>query len=308
MAERLGLGLIPGAGWRAAEIRAVAREAEEAGFDAIVTAEVNNDALATTLLMGEATRQIKVGTWIASIHMRHSYACAKAADLIADATGGRMILGLGMSHRPVNAALNVEMPSPLAALRHYATEVASWLRGEGPTTHLSQQPAPVPVPIYLAAMTSPAVELAGELADGVMPFMWSAARVTRSEVWAARGRAKAPRRGPLDVAHGIPTFVGDDIGALRSVARANLALFTTFPFYQRMFRASGFAEEAAKAEAGAGGDSLSDRMLDAICLIGPISRCREQLAAFRAAGVDLPILSPPIGVEGAREVIQAFRR
>ena len=45
-------------------------------------------------------------------------------------------------------------------------------------------------------------------------------------------------------------------------------------------------------EQGAGGDSLSDRMLDAICLIGPILRCREQLAAFRVAGVDLPILSP----------------
>jgi len=75
-----------------------------------------------------------------------------------------------------------------------------------------------------------------------------------------------------------------------------------------MFRASGFAEEAAKAEQGAGGDSLSDRMLDAICLIGPISRCREQLAASRAAGVDLPILSPPIGVDGARDVIRAFRR
>jgi Cobalamin-independent synthase, Catalytic domain len=62
--------------------------------------------------MGEATRQIKVGTWIASIHMRHSYACAKAAELIADATGERMILGLGMSHRPVNAVLGAEMPSP----------------------------------------------------------------------------------------------------------------------------------------------------------------------------------------------------
>ena len=157
-------------------------------------------------------------------------------------------------------------------------------------------------------MTSPTVELAGELADGVMPFMWSAARVTRSKVWAARGRDKAPGRGPLDIAHGIPTFISDDIEALRSTARANLALFTTFPFYQRMFRASGFAEEAAKAEAGAGGDSLSDRMLDEICLIGPISRCREQLAAFRTAGVDLPILSPPIGVEGASEVIRAFRR
>jgi alkanesulfonate monooxygenase SsuD/methylene tetrahydromethanopterin reductase-like flavin-dependent oxidoreductase (luciferase family) len=138
--------------------------------------------------------------------------------------------------------------------------------------------------------------------------MWSAARVAQSKVWAARGRAKAPGRGPLDIALGLPTFVGDDIEALRDAARANLALFTTFPFYQRMFRASGFVEEAAKAEQGAGGDSLSDRLLDAICLIGPISRCREQLEAFRAAGVDLPILSPPIGVEGGREVIRAFRR
>jgi alkanesulfonate monooxygenase SsuD/methylene tetrahydromethanopterin reductase-like flavin-dependent oxidoreductase (luciferase family) len=307
MADRLGLGIIPGVGWRASEIRTIAREAEDAGFDAIVTAEVNNDSLATAQLMGEATRQIKVGTWISSIHMRHSYACAKAAGLIADATGGRMILGLGVSHQAVNTALGADMPSPTVALRRYATEVAGWLRGEGPVTHLPQEPAPVPVPLYLAAMTSPMVELAGEIADGVMPFMWSAARVTQSKVWVARGRAKAPGRGPLDMALGIPTFVGDDIEAQRNAARANLALFTTFPFYQRMFRASGFADEATKAEQGAGGDSLSDRMLDAICLIGPISRCREQLAAFRTAGVDLPILSPPIGVEGAREVIRAFR-
>lgn len=292
----------------AAEVRAVAHEAEDAGFDAIFAAEVNNDVLATALLMGAVTRQIKVGTWIATMYMRHSYACAKGAELIADATGGRMILGLGVSHQSVNAALGVEMPSPLVELRRYATEVAGWLRGEGPTTHLRQQPAAVAVPIYLAAMTSPTVKLAGELADGVMPWMWSAARVARSKVWAARGRAKAPGRAPLDIAHGIPTFVGDDIEAMRSAARANLALFTTFPFYQRMFRASGFVEEAAKAEQGAGGDALSDGMLDAICLIGPISRCREQLAAFRAAGVDLPILSPPIGVDGAREVIRAFHR
>jgi 5,10-methylenetetrahydromethanopterin reductase len=63
MGERLGLGLIPGTGWRAEDIRAVAREAEEAGFDAVFSAEVNNDALATVQLMGEVTRQIKVGTW-----------------------------------------------------------------------------------------------------------------------------------------------------------------------------------------------------------------------------------------------------
>lgn len=308
MAERLGLGIIPGAGWRASDIRAVAQEAEDAGFDAIFTAEVNSDALATAQLMGEATRRIKVATWVATVYMRHSYACAKAASLIADATDGRMILGLGVSHQPVNAALGADMPTPIDALRRYAIEVAGWLRGEGPVTHLPQQPAPVSVPIYLGALTSPTVELAGELADGVMPWMWSAARVTQSKKWAARGRAKAPGRGPLDIAHGIPTFIGNDIAAQRDLARANLAIFTTFPFYQRMFRASGFAEEAMKAEQGAGAAALSDRLLDAVCLIGPISRCRDQLAAYREAGSDLPILSPPIGADGAREVIRAFRR
>jgi hypothetical protein len=49
-------------------------------------------------------------------------------------------------------------------------------------------------------------------------------------------------------------------------------------------------------------------MLDAVCPIGPLSQCREQLAVFRAATVDLPILSPPIGVEAACKVIRAFRR
>ena len=71
MPQRLGLGLIPGTGWRADEIRTVAREAEEAGFDAIFSAEVNNDALATAQLMGEATQRIKVGTWVANIYLRH---------------------------------------------------------------------------------------------------------------------------------------------------------------------------------------------------------------------------------------------
>jgi len=117
-------------------------------------------------------------------------------------------------------------------------------------------------------------------------------------VWAARGRAKTPGRAPLDIAHGIPTFIGDDMEALRDMARANLAIFTTFPFYQRMFRASGFAEEAAKAEAGAGGASLSDRMLDAVCLIGPVPRRRRRsadpLAADRSRGCPRghPLLPP----------------
>jgi alkanesulfonate monooxygenase SsuD/methylene tetrahydromethanopterin reductase-like flavin-dependent oxidoreductase (luciferase family) len=141
-----------------------------------------------------------------------------------------------------------------------------------------------------------------------MPVLWSAPRVAQSVEWAAKGRAKAPGRAPLEITLGLPTFIGEDVEALRTAARQNLGLYTTLPFFQRLFRASGFADEAAKAERGDGPASLSDRLLDAVCLIGPMARCREQLGAFRAAGLDLPILVAPIGVDGARGVIAAFRR
>src|SRR5438105_9606384 len=308
MVERLGLGTIPGDGWRAGEIQDLARAAEGAGFEAVFCAEVNIDAIATAQLMGLATRQLKVGTWVAHIYLRLPYLCAKAAIMAADATGGRFVLGLGVSHQAVNRALGIEMPDPSAALRNYAVEVASWIRGEGPATHLPQQPSPYPVPIHLAALTSQNVELAGEIADGVMPLWWSVERLQQSKRWVERGRAKSGGRGKLEMTLGLPTFVGNDIDELRAAARANLGSFTALPFFQRLLRASGFAAEADQAEQGAGGDALSDRLLDAICLIGPVSRCRERIAAYREAGLDLPILWPGLGVDPARAVIAAFAR
>jgi len=308
MPDRLGLAVIPGTGWRATEIQAVAREAEEAGFDAIFAAEVNNDVMATAQLMGAATRRLQVGTWIANIYLRHPYACAQGAALIADATNGRFVLGLGVSHPPVNAALGINMGDTSITLRRYVTAVRGWLKGEGPPTHLPQRPSAERVPIYVAAVTSRTVELACELGDGLMPFLWSAERVKQSRSWIERGRAKARDLGRVDVTLGLPTFIGDDLGAMREAARANLGLYTTFPFFQRLFRASGFTMEADQMEKNVGGPSLSDRILDAMCLMGPLTRCQEQLATFRAAGVDLPILVPPIGIDNARAVIKAFRR
>ena len=117
-----------------------------------------------------------------------------------------------------------------------------------------------------------------------------------------------PDRGSSDLTLGLPTFCGDDLEAQRETARQNLVLYTALPFFQRLFRSMGFAEEAAQMAQGNGMAGLSDRLLDGIGLVGPMERCRERLAAFRAAGVDLPILYPPIGVDGARQVIQAFRR
>jgi alkanesulfonate monooxygenase SsuD/methylene tetrahydromethanopterin reductase-like flavin-dependent oxidoreductase (luciferase family) len=160
--------------------------------------------------------------------------------------------------------------------------------------------------VYVAALTSRTVAQAAERADGIMPIFWSPERVKRSRAWCTRGRARANQNEPLVVTLGIPTFVGDDIAQQREIARQNLALYTFFPFFQRLFRASGFAAEADKMESGAGSSSLSDALLDSICLLGPIERCQQRLAEYRASGVDLPILMAPIGVGGARAVIEAF--
>ena len=141
-----------------------------------------------------------------------------------------------------------------------------------------------------------------------MPPWWSVERVARSRRWIERGRAKSSGHGKLELTLGLPTYVGDDIETLHAAARANLGLFTTLPFFQRLLRASGFVEEAERAEQGAGSDALSDRVLDAICLIGPAGRCRDRLAEYRAVGLDLPILWPGLGVDAARDVIAAFRQ
>ena len=141
-----------------------------------------------------------------------------------------------------------------------------------------------------------------------MPIWWSPARVARSRVWSERGRAKSAEKPKLQVAIGLPTFIGEDIAGLRGAARANLGLFTTMPFFQRLLRSSGFPAEAEEAAKGNADAALSDRVLEAICLIGPVTHCRQRLAEFRDAGADLPFLWPAIGVDAARAVIQAFRQ
>jgi alkanesulfonate monooxygenase SsuD/methylene tetrahydromethanopterin reductase-like flavin-dependent oxidoreductase (luciferase family) len=142
MPERVALGLIPGTGWRAAEIREVARAAEDAGFEAAFCTEVNNNALVTAQSMGEATRRIKVGHLGSKYLFAASLSMREVCRFRTDATDGRFVLGLGVSHQPVNRAVGIEMSEPHEALRKYTIEIASWLRGEGPATHLPQQPSP----------------------------------------------------------------------------------------------------------------------------------------------------------------------
>lgn len=308
MTDRLGIAVIPGIGWSADDIRTVARAAENAGFEAIFSTEVNNDAMATAQLMGSATERIKVGTWIANVYLRNSYTCAQGAALIADATGGRFILGLGVGHPPVNAAMGVDMGETLDVFRRYLTEVRGWLRGEGPPTHLPQRPAPVDVPVYAACMTSSTVEIGAELADGLMALFWSVDRVRQSKEWIERGRARADRSRPLDFTLGLFTFLGDNLDVAHEIARQNLQVYARFPSVQHLVRVAGFEEEADLMEQGNGLAGFSDRLIDWACLVGTPEQCKARLAEYREAGVELPILYPGVGVETAMETIQAFRQ
>jgi alkanesulfonate monooxygenase SsuD/methylene tetrahydromethanopterin reductase-like flavin-dependent oxidoreductase (luciferase family) len=82
------------------------------------------------------------------------------------------------------------------------------------------------------------------------------------------------------------------------------------PFYNKLFQSSGFVKEAEELAKG-NVNAVTDKMADAVSLVGPPSRCREQLAAFREAGVQLPILVPvalpgQTPVEAVRKAIQAF--
>src|SRR3989304_9614006 len=82
------------------DLRALAREAEEAGFEAIFSPEVPPySAIANAQVFAEATSKIKVGTWITSIYMRQPVMCAAEALTVQEGSGGRTALGLGESHK-----------------------------------------------------------------------------------------------------------------------------------------------------------------------------------------------------------------
>jgi alkanesulfonate monooxygenase SsuD/methylene tetrahydromethanopterin reductase-like flavin-dependent oxidoreductase (luciferase family) len=164
------------------------------------------------------------------------------------------------------------------------------------------------VPVYAGCLTSSTVELGAELADGLMPLFWSVERIRQSKAWAERGRARSGARRPLAMTHGIPTYIGDDIEAVREQARQNIVLYTGLPFFRHLLKVSGFEEEAALMERGEGMAGLSDRFLDANCLIGTSDQCKERLAEYREAGVEMPILYPGVGVETALATIEAFRQ
>ena len=277
----------------------IGRVAEDKGFDAVFVNEGRGDALACAEAIALGTSRIKVGTNIANIYFRHPFLAGMTATTISELSQGRMILGLGMSHRPLLESLGITMEQPRQYMRSYVTALNTLFRGESLSAFHRPQQSNYGVPVYVGAVTAESAEIGGELADGIMPFLPALPYLTQL-VEAAQAAARSVGREPDQVGCivSIPTFISDDIEQARSAARYNLAFFGNLPFYRKQWRRCGFRDEvAAMQDAWKSGNRraaaacVSELMVDQVCVFGPPSQCREQLAAFHEAGAAMPVLA-----------------
>ena len=288
------------------DLRALAKIAEDGGFEGIFSPEVPPySAISNAQVFAEATSKIKVGTWIANIYMRQPVIAAATSLTIQEITGGRMILGLGVSHKPVNDRYEIDMGDPVESMKDFVTAVKSFADCTNPALSLKRD---LPkVPIYMAGLTKGAATLAGEIADGLMPYMATPEYVTTLKGHVAEG-AKSAGRDPseIDITNGIPSFVSDDLEAAVKSAKRGLSGYARFPFYQRLIRNIGFGDVVDQIQGGANpAEVFCDELVEAFALVGPPDKCKAKLQEFYAAGVDLAIIVPgPVGKQSNVEVME----
>lgn len=276
----LSLAAMPG---RRRDTVALAGEIERRGFDGIYCASFG-DGLGLCLSLAFATKSIRFGTAIANLYARTPFDMAQTASFIHEMSGGRFVLGLGVSHAPMNARLGVDTGKPLADVRRAVESIRS----------LSKQVGELP-PIVPAALRKKMVALAAEIGDGVV-----FANAARSHVGASLSHVPASRReAGFFVGNMIPTCVDDDRAAAAARNRKTLSGYLQLPNYRNYWKEAGYREEMEAVEAAlAKGDRErlpsipSERWLADTTLFGTASDVREGLEAWREAGVTTPILVP----------------
>jgi alkanesulfonate monooxygenase SsuD/methylene tetrahydromethanopterin reductase-like flavin-dependent oxidoreductase (luciferase family) len=281
------------------ELVEIARHCEDHGFDAVLVNEGRGDALACAEAIALGTEHIHVGTNIANIYLRHPYLAAATARTIAALCEGRFLLGLGMSHRGLLEALGIDMGDARQRLRDYAAFVRNALAGDAGSERVQPPASAYPVPIYIAANTVESATVAGEVGDGIMPFL-SPISYLPSLIETAKGCAGKMGGDATQYRCilSVPTFVSEDEAEARSAARYNLAYFARLPNYRRQWRRAGYVDAMnavrdiwLSGDRRAAAKEIPDRLVEEVCVFGSPERCRAQLDAFRAAGVDVPVLA-----------------
>ena len=296
--------------------------ADELGFDSIWTAEAyGSDALTPLAWYGATTSNVKLGSAIVQLSARTPTATAMAAMTLDQLSGGRVMLGLGVSGpQVVEGWHGVAWNKPLTWLREYVTIVKTILAREAPLTFQGERyriPYDGPgsaglgkplksmvhgrkdIPIFSGAMAPLGQELCGELCDGILLTCMHPGRpeVILDRVKAGRAKVGKTLDG-FEVAPTVAVAVGDDLEALRRPFREQLALYIggmgakEKNFYREYLSRVGYEGECAqilelfmsgkRKEAVA---AVSDDMIDTLYLIGPKARIKERYAAWKDSGV-----------------------
>jgi F420-dependent oxidoreductase-like protein len=300
-------------------------EAERLGYDSVWAAEAYGSDAATILgwIAGQ-TSKIRIGSAIFQMPGRSPAMTAMTAATLDQLSEGRMILGIGSSGPQVAEGWHGQrFGRQIQRTREYVAVVRKALARErlvfqgetlelplpdGPGKALKLTIAPVQdrIPIYLAAIGPNNTRLAGEIADGVIPFLFSPEHVSEVRPLLEEGAARVGRDlNGFDIAPSVNVYVTDDLAAARDAMRPFLALYVggmgsrERNFYNQLVQRYGFEDaarevqdlylEGKREEAMA---ALPDELIDLVSLCGPADRVRERLEVFRDAGVGTLGVSP----------------
>jgi F420-dependent oxidoreductase-like protein len=304
---RIGLMIGPERGRYRSKIdrmRTDGRWAEEAGFATVWLPQIPDefDALTAAALVGAETSRIEVGTAVVPVQPRHPIALAQQALSVQAVCGGRLSLGLGVSHHwIIDEMLGLPYERPAPTMRAYLDVLDQAFAGPGPVDVENElfrvhNPLDVtdvtPTPVLLAALGPVMLRVAGERTDGTI--LWMAdERAIASHVapHITRAAEAAGRPAPRIVA-GIPVCLCRDDEVDAAVERTNriLAEAEVSPNYQRLLDLG---------DARAVGDILA---------AGSEATVEKRLRAFADAGAtDVSVRVVPIG-EGRDELLASLRR
>lgn len=305
----------------------LATHVESAGFRSLWTNEASGrDALLLCQAWAAATTDLQVGIGVVPIWTRTPAQLAMASATLQEASGGRFLLGLGVSHPATMGAWHgAEVVTPLTAARELLTILAQVESGE-PTDldgrvlssrrfRLAIDPLPPPTTRYLAAMGPRMLELAGTTADGAL-LNWAGADEVARAGGIVRDAATGAGRSRDDVE--VATYVRVAVAPDREDALAALAQqiggYAALDAYAAHFERQGFgaaierAKRAHKGGADAHGlaEALGDDALTSLGWAGtPADDPREMLASYRDAGLDHLVARVVVVGDDAVESIRA---
>ena len=287
-------------------------QAERNGFEAVWLPEGGGrDSLTSLAAIAMKTEKVMLGTGILPIFARTATNTAMGAAGMAAVSGGRFMLGLGVGHRPtVEGRDGIPFKQPMTRLRETIQIVKALLSGEQVDfpgrvfkisgASLGAAAPKTKVPIYIAALGPQMLQMAGELADGVL-MNWTAVDYLGEAISHIRRGAEKAGRDPkeIDIAGYVRVAVGADVSASRDALRRQVARYASNPFYRNFFAETGFDKEmsAAAAELAGGNlekaaDSITVEMQDQVAVVGTADECRAALEKRRDAGLQLPVIAP----------------